>query len=149
MAAQAPMRPCCFESSLSLNFHNYWVKSKTHTWFKAPNLRYKKKSPPTLVDTNPTYSKNHRSNSPSRQTHQKCGAFLRPPLVFRGQEVGNGPPHNEPRERGDFALCLDHLLLILVTLYVWTTPFAIKRPRLYDEFTTEGNDLQNKCTKID
>ena len=34
-----------------------------------------------------------------------------PPSSFRGQEVGNEPPHNEPRERGDFAFCLDHLRL--------------------------------------
>ena len=75
--------------------------------------------------------------------------FSAPPQVFRGQEVGNGPPHNEPRERGDFAWCLDPLLLILSTLYVWTAQFAIKNPRLYDEFPTEITDLLNKCTKID
>ena len=55
----------------------------------------------------------------------QCGAFLCPPQIFRGQEVENEPPHNEPRERGEFAFCLDHLLLILITLSVWITQFAI------------------------
>ena len=73
----------------------------------------------------------------SRLAHKKIGIIVNkhcrwppvarfsppPSLSSREKEVENEPPHNEPRERGNFAFCLDHLLLILITLYVWIPHF--------------------------
>ena len=48
---------------------------------------------------------------------------LSAPPFLQEKRGGNEPPHNEPRERGNFALCLNHLPFILITLYVWITNF--------------------------
>ena len=67
-----------------------------------------------------------KTKNENRALLQTTSALWRvspPPRIFRGHEVGNEPPHNEPTERGDFTFCLDHLFLILLTLYVWTTHF--------------------------